>query len=203
MGTESNRTFSRHAEFKAGLNNKFYDVEVEEQPDGSSKWLWRWGRIGTNGQTKEGTSYSFGRAKQHCDEQFQTKLDKGYVEVTAMQVLASAAQAIEERPINGLPPMTVLIPNFGAGSSEERCKAFAQKFIDKMNIIRKSKDDLGPNAYVDQQMKLIESYDEEWIRMSRSKTHADNIRGEQAHDAYREIRIALREFGVLSKGASV
>lgn len=199
MENERNNTYSRHAEFKAGLNNKFYEVEVEEQPNGTAKWLHRWGRIGTNGQTKEGKSYSFLAAKDQCDRQFQAKLDKGYIEVTAMQVLASAAQSVEERPVRGLPPMTVLIPNFGAGPSEDRCKAFAQKFIDKMNIIRKSKDDLGSGAYVDQQVRLVESYMEEWDRMRASKTHADNLRGKQAQDAYREILRALREFGVLSK----
>lgn len=202
METEHNRLYTRHAEFKAGLNNKFYDVEVEEQEDGSAKWLHRWGRIGTNGQTKEGVSYSFMAAKRICDEQFATKLNKGYVEITAMQVIASAAQLVEERPINGLPPMKVLIPNFGAGPSEERCKAFAQKFVDKMNVVRKSKDDLGGKSYVDQQVAIIESYVQEWERMLSSKTHGDHLRGQQAQDAFKEILIALREFGLMSKGAS-
>jgi predicted DNA-binding WGR domain protein len=200
METPRDRRYSRNAEFKAGLNNKFYDVEVEEQPDGSAKWLHRWGRIGTNGQTKEGTAYSFESAKRLCDEQFEKKLAKGYVEVTAMQVLASAAQAIEERPVRGLPPVKVLIPNFGAGPSEERCKAFAKKYLDKMNVIRKSKDDLG-KAYWDQMDSLIDSYRDEWSRIKAAK-HGEHI-GQQAEDAFKEILIALREFGVMSKGPTV
>lgn len=199
MENQRDRRYSRNAEFKAGLNNKFYDVEVEEQPDGSAKWLHRWGRIGTNGQTKEGKAHSFSSAVRLCDEQFEKKLAKGYREVTAMEVLASAAQSIEERPVRGLPPMTVLIPNFGAGPSEERCKAFAQKYVDKMNVIRKSKDDLG-SAYWDQMESLVDSYRDEWNRMRTSKTHAGNL-GTQAEDAFKEILIALREFGIMGKGA--
>jgi predicted DNA-binding WGR domain protein len=198
MGDENNRTFSRYAELKAGLNNKFYEVEVEEQPDGTAKWLHRWGRIGTAGAVKPGKSYSFIAAKDLCNEQFKKKLDKGYVEVTAMQIIASAAETVEERPVRGLDPVKILVPNFGAGPSEERCKAFAQKYLDKMNVIRKSKDDLGAKYY-DQITDLIESFRDEWDRMKVSKTHGDHIRHQQASDAFKEILIALREFGVLGK----
>jgi predicted DNA-binding WGR domain protein len=201
METERNRRYSRHAEFKAGLNNKFYDVEVEEQEDGSAKWLHRWGRIGSNGQTKEGVSYSFEAAKRSCDEQFRTKLDKGYVEITAMQVIASAAQSIEERPVNGLPPVDLPIPIFGAGPSEERCREFARKYFDKLNVVRKSKFDLGGDLYVTQTVSLIQSASEEWDRMRASKTHASNLHGDQAKNGFSAVITTLREFGLMSKTA--
>lgn len=192
-----NRTYNRYAEFKAGLNNKFYEVEVQEQDENHARWTHRWGRIGTTGQTKSGMSLSFESAKRHCDEQFEKKLAKGYREVTAMQILASAAQDVSDRPVRGLQPIDIVIPDFGAGPSEKRCREFARKFIDKMNLIRKSKDDLG-SAYHDQMADLVDSCVKEWERIRESKTHGLNI-GSKAHEGYRVVLEALTNYGVRAK----
>lgn len=197
METERNRTYSRYAEMREGLYNKFYEVEATEQPDGRATFQFRWGRIGTTGQTKPGLSYSFEAAVDLCKEQFKAKLAKGYREVTAMEAIAAAAQDISDRPVNGLPPVDVAIPCFFAGPSEERCRAFARKYLDKLNLIRKSKRDLG-GRYYDQIGEIMRSFRAEWQRMRESTTHAPNL-GTNAEEAFRQIAQALYHYGLMAQ----
>jgi predicted DNA-binding WGR domain protein len=169
------RRYFAYAEKKAGTNNKFYQVEAIEQEDGRASWEFRWGRIGSNGQSKSGMTYSFGSAKLACDEQFQKKLKRGYREVSALEALASAAEDVTERPNNGLSAVTVVVPKFHAGRSEERCRKFCEKYLTKLNVIRASRWSLSENAYEKQIETLLKQYVAEFKRIKASKTHGPNL----------------------------
>ena len=169
------RRFTAYAEFKAGTNNKFYEVEAIELEDGRAKWIFRWGRIGTAGQSKEGTTYSFGVAKRMCDEQFEKKQKKGYREVSPLEALASAGEEITEWKNNGLSPVEVDIPKFHAGPSEKRCQAFCAKYLEKLNVIRASRWDLSIDTYEKQIKALLKQYCAEYKRIKGSKTHGHNL----------------------------
>jgi len=165
------RVFHRYAEKRAGTQNKFYEIEAEEQPDGSGKWTYRYGRIGTKGQSRSGTSYSFEGAKLLVDIRFKEKLEKGYREMNAMEALASAAQDPQERETKGLPPVQLEIPSFFAGKSEERCRRLCEKYLNKLNLVRKSKFELSYNEYQKQAESVLLSYCEEFNRMVQTKAH--------------------------------
>lgn len=170
--------YSRYAEKKAGANNKFYEVEAEPQDDGTFRVVFRWGRIGTLGQEKQQCiTAHYDYAVRLCDEQFAAKQKRGYVEVNAMEALASAAQDVSEREVNGLEPVEIETPKFHAGTSEKRCQQFCSKYLDKLNVIRKDKRTLGMDHYERQIEALLKSYCKEWGRILRTKAHghlADN-----------------------------
>jgi predicted DNA-binding WGR domain protein len=189
------RSYTRYGEKKAGTNNKFYEVTADEQEEGGrATWEFRWGRIGTTGQCKNGTTYSFEEAKRLCKMQFGKKEQRGYREVTAMEALASAAEAPEERPNNGLSKVEIDIPCFHAGKSEKRCQQFCRKYIDKLNVIRASKWALG-DAYSTQIETLLKQYCAEFKRMQGTKVHGHLAENVHAHTAFRIF------FGLLKDNA--
>ena len=169
------RRFHRYGEKKAGVNNKYYEVEATEREDGRADWAFRWGRIGYDPKSKTGTFLSFEAAKLHCEEQFAKKRQRGYREVNAMEALASAVQDPSERKTQGLPAVELVIPCFHAGKSEQRCQTFAQKYVEKLNLIRKSKNVLKHKEYNDQIEALLKAYCAEYKRMKRSKAHGNNL----------------------------
>jgi len=167
-----NQRFTCYGEKKCGTQNKFYEVEALETDDGRAQWIFRWGRIGTTGQSKEGTSYSFDAAKQVCLAQWKKK---DYTEVTAMQALASAVETLEERKTNGLSKVEIDVPNFHAGPSEKRCQQLCEKYLAKLNLIRGSRWDLATPAYSNQVKVLLKQYCSEYKRIKGSKTHGSNL----------------------------
>jgi predicted DNA-binding WGR domain protein len=180
------RRFTRYGEKKAGVHNKFYEVEaIELEENGPAEWIFRWGRIGTAGQEKRGSTYSFGRAKQTCLEQFGKKEKRGYREVNAMEALASAVQDVTERKTNGLEPVEIEPPRFHAGKSEKRCQDFCAKWLEKLNIVRKSKHDLGYDAYQKQIEAVLKGYCREWTRIRSTKAHGHLDDNANAHTAFR------------------
>ena len=186
------RRFTAYAEFKAGTNNKFYEVEAIELEDSRAKWIFRWGRIGTAGQSKEGTTYSFGVAKRMCDEQFEKKEKKGYREVSPLEALASAGEEVTERKRNGLEEVEIDIPRFHAGSSEKRCRDFCEKYLSKLNVIRGSRWDLDQGTYRKQVEAMLKQYCTEYKRIKGSKTHGYNV-GSFADTAMSIFFRALRD----------
>lgn len=179
------RTYHNYGECKRGTENKYYEVEAVEQEDGSATWTFRWARIGYEcSKPKEGTSYSFERAKQICQDQWKKKSRK-YTEVTAMEALASAAQELHERPNRGLPKLDLDIPHFHAGKSEKRCKKFCAKYLDKLNIVRASRYDLEYDDYEKQITAVLKQYCAEWGRIITSKTHGALAENANAHTAFR------------------
>jgi len=179
------RRFTRYGEKKAGTNNKFYEVEaIELESDGKAEWIFRWGRIGTAGQEKRGRSYSFGAAKSACVEQFRKKEQRGYREVNAMEALASAVQEVEEREVRGLQPVELEAPCFHADSSTKRCAQFTEKWLGKLNVVRKSKWDLG-DAYDKQIEGVLKGYCAEWKRICRTKAHGHLADNGNAQTAFR------------------
>jgi predicted DNA-binding WGR domain protein len=178
------RHSSRYAEKKAGANNKFYEVKVEEHEDGRCYLTFTYGRIGTEGKTLDKGSFrSFNYAVQLADEQFDKKLSKGYVEVTAMQAIASAVESLEERKTNGLSAVEIDVPRFHAGKSEARCKQFCAKWLGKLNIVRASRWDLPSLDYEKQAVGVLRGYIKEWKRICRTKAHgalADNAAAQTA-----------------------
>jgi hypothetical protein len=164
------RTFHKYGECKQGIHNKYYEVEAIELEDGRATWAFRWARIGQIcGKPKEGTVSSFQRAKQICKAQWKKKAK--YKEVTAMEALASAAQEVEERPNNGLPPIDPSIPCFHAGKSEDRMKEFCRKYVAKLNVIRASRNSLGYDAMEKQVETLLKQYCAEFGRIKGTKAH--------------------------------
>ena len=159
----------RYAEFKKGTSNKFYEVLVE-----GSIVTFRWGRIGTAGQSKTedcGDHYS---ACHSADQQFQTKLDKGYVEArvcSPLMALVSGLEEPEERRMNGLPPVKICIPSNWSMYTEAgnaRMRKFAQKYNDKLNLIRASLRDLKPKQAAEQANTVLRSYVDEWRRIGKT-----------------------------------
>ena len=181
----SERTYTKYGEKKAGTNNKFYEVTAQEQEDGTATWEFRWGRIGTTGQGKNGISYSFTGARNICREQFQKKETRGYREVTAMEALASAAEEMDERPNNGQPPIEIDVPCFHAGKSEKRLQSFCRKYLSKLNVIRASRNSLGWEGAEKQTNVLLKQYCAEFKRMQETKVHAALAENVHAHSAFR------------------
>lgn len=191
--TNELRRFTRYGEKKAGTNNKFYEVEANEREDGTAEWIFRWGRIGTEGQSKEGRIYSFERAKELCEAQFKAKAERGYRQVTAMEALASACQDVAERKTNGHAPVDLPIPKFWAGASEKRCEEFCRKWNEKLNVVRKSRWDLGATAYRNQMISVLEGYCKEWKRILSTKAHGHLADNAQAHSAFRMFFNSLKD----------
>jgi predicted DNA-binding WGR domain protein len=167
------RRYTAYAENKKGTNNKFYEVEALEGEDNAT-WIFRWGRIGTRGQEKQGTSYNFYEAKRACEDQMAKKQKRGYREVSPLEALASAGEEISERKVQGLEAITLVIPRFHAGSSEARLTKFCRKYNDKLNVIRASKRVLSFDAYRKQIEAMLKQYCAEFKRIKGSKTHAHN-----------------------------
>ena len=186
------RRYTVYAENKAGTNNKFYEVEANEDEDGRAEWIFRWGRIGTAGQSKEGTTYSFEAAERICQDQFAKKRGRGYREVSPLEALASAAEEVSERPVQGLEPVTLVVPCFHAGASETRLRKFCQKYNDKLNVIRGSKRVLGFEAYRKQIEAMLKQYCAEFKRIKGSKTHGHNCVG-HADTAFRIFFSLLKD----------
>ncbi len=185
------RRHHRYAHMRRGTHNKFYQIEVSEREDGTAEVIYTWGRIGTRGQTKRATG-SFDVVRRFADEQFEKKLKKGYEEANIMEALAAACQPPEERHNTGLPSVEIDIPKFHAGKSEDRCRTFAQKYIDKLNLVRRSRWDLL-NGYDKQIEGVLASYCKEWKRICNSKTHSSNVIHSAAQSAYANLFYALRE----------
>jgi len=168
----TDRRSSRYAEKKVGANNKFYEVRVEEQEDGGAMVEFVYGRIGTMGRVlPQGRFYNFEYGQREADEQFNKKLDKGYVEVTAMQAIASAVETLEERKTNGLSAVEIFIPCFHAGKSEVRCGQFCSKWLTKLNLVRASRWDMEPDVYEKQIKEVLKGYLKEWKRICETKAH--------------------------------
>lgn len=186
------RRMTRYAHMRKGTNNKFYEVEVQEHDDGPDEMIFRWGRIGTAGQSKTSTgAYDF--LVSVANQQFETKLKKGYEEANAMEALAAAAQIdLTERQNRGLDPVEIEIPCFHAGKSEKRCQEFAQKYLDKLNLIRASRWDLG-DKYSKQIEALLKSYCSEWRRIRRTKAHGHLAENALAHTAFRLFFAAMKD----------
>lgn len=180
--------YTRYAEKKAGKHNKFYEVIVDPCEDGKFDVLFRWGRIGTSGTTKrECRTGDYSWAKTQCDNQFLTKLSKGYREVTAMEALASAIQdPTERRTAGGLPPVEILIPQ-----APERLQRYFKKYLDKLNVLRDSRGTLDYDEYRDQFFDLIDQYNSEWNRICKTKAHGHLRSSERfcgmVNDFYREL----------------
>jgi hypothetical protein len=192
------RSYHKYGECKTGTNNKYYQVEAQELEDGRATWSFTWARIGYEcSKPKEGVSYSFERAEQICRDQWKKKSGK-YKEVNAMQALASAAEEIHERPVNGYERVTLNVPCFHAGKSEERMKHFCLKYQDKLNVIRASARSMESKQYHDQVEEILKAYCSEFQRTKKTATHGPNL-GAHADTAFRiflDTLMANAECGV-------
>jgi len=167
-------TLHLYAEFKKGTSNKFYEVLVE-----GKLLTFKWGRIGTTGQSKSEECFSFERACRTGREQFATKTAKGYVECSSrspLLALVSALEEPEERKVNGLPPVALAVPldwQMYSPAGNARMREFAEKYVAKMNLIRASVRDLKPKQAVDQANAVLRSYVGEWQRIGETKQFAE------------------------------
>ena len=188
------QSYSRHAELKAGTKNKFYTVEVEPTEGARYRLTFVYGRIGTEGRRiDKGSFKSFNYAKQLADEQIETKIEKkGYKEVTAMQMIASAVEDLSERKTKGLEPVEIQIHNFNAGASEKRMQTFARKYVDKLNLIRASRYEMDEDAYRHMVEAMFRSYTNEYERIEDSATHGLNI-GTFALQRARNLFLTLKD----------
>lgn len=183
------RSYHKYGECKTGTNNKYYEVEAKELENGTATWRFAWARIGYEcSKPKEGTAYSFERAKQICQDQWKRKAK--YKEVNAMQALASAAEELHERPVNGHERVDLTVPCFHAGKSEERMKQFCLKYQDKLNVIRTSRWSMGADQYSDQIETMLKAYCSEYQRTKKTATHGPNL-GVHAETAFRIFLDAL------------
>jgi hypothetical protein len=178
------RRFTRYGECKRGVNNKYYEVEAVEHEDGSATYTFRWARIGyeCSKPTTERV-FSFEEAKRRCLAQWEKKKAK-YKEVNAMEALASAVQELDERETRGLSAVELEAPCFHAGKSEARCQQFAKKWLAKLNLVRKSKWDLG-DRYNKQIETILKGYCAEWQRICKTKAHGHLRDNAAAHTAFR------------------
>jgi len=169
MMTESTetQTWTQYAEFRRGTSNKFYEVTAEGR-----NWTFRWGRIGAAGQSKQGVSYSFEGAKRVCQDQMAAKTSKGYKVVSALEALASACQEPEERPNRGLGDAEIRVPTNWAmytSAGNQRMTKFGEKYLGKLNLIRRSFHDLTRTQYTQQVRALLTQYVREWRRIAETR----------------------------------
>ncbi|MGE0434471.1 MAG: WGR domain-containing protein, partial [Planctomycetota bacterium] len=82
---------SRRFEFVEGSSSKFWEVEVS-----GSEYTTRWGRIGTDGQSKTKSCKSDDAAQTEADKLIAEKTGKGYVEVggTAKPATKATTKAV-------------------------------------------------------------------------------------------------------------
>lgn len=120
----------RYAEMTAGTARKFYQVEVE-----GSSWTARWGRIGTAGQSKTTPCYSEHGARMEAEEQFRSKLKKGYVERTAMESLAATLDYDKEVPAV-LTPELLGTPEDARHVVETACAKLNRIIADRPTVTR-------------------------------------------------------------------
>lgn len=176
MGKEL-RTHKRYAEFRKGTSDKFYEIEVTElEEDGKARITYRYGRIGQAGQSKPDESMGYTWAVDVADAKFEEKLEKGYEEAKSpLHALAAALETPADRPNKGLPPAAVAVPTWNTGncSANERLMAFAEKYIEKLNLIRASRDVLLEKIYNQQITNLFKQFAEEWHRIADSKQLLD------------------------------
>lgn len=83
----------RRFEFSEGSSNKFWEIEV----DGDTVRT-RWGRIGTDGQTKEKALADAAAAQKEADKQIRAKTKKGYAAVQPAGSIAPPAAPAQAAP---------------------------------------------------------------------------------------------------------
>ena len=177
------RTYHKYGECKTGTNNKYYEVEAIELENGRATWIFRWGRIGYEcTKPKQGECRSFLYAQQICHDKWEKKAK--YKEVCAMQALASAAEEITQRPVNGYERVTLDVPCFHAGKSEARMKQFCVKYQDKLNVIRSSARSMESKQYSGQVEATLKQYCSEFQRIKKTAGHGPNL-GDHAETAFR------------------
>jgi predicted DNA-binding WGR domain protein len=71
---------TRRFENTTGNHYKFWEAEYPSSPNEGCQWTVRWGRIGTNGQSKTHQEYSWSDASYQAAKLIAEKLGKGYVE---------------------------------------------------------------------------------------------------------------------------
>ncbi len=72
----------RRFEYKAGTSKKFWEVK-RSTGKRSTRYTVKWGRLGTEGQTKTFTLPTFSAMAKAVEKAIQSKIDKGYKEVGA------------------------------------------------------------------------------------------------------------------------
>ena len=152
-----------YAEFREGLSDKFYAVEIT----GSVVAL-SWGRRGTKGQIKVETHGSAARALAAGTEQFQKKLDRGYVKKSALEALATIGVP------KTAPRLALTVPtNWGmyTPAGNKRMTEFGQKFADKGALIAAGK--FRRDEQRDQANALLSQYVGEWRRICATETYGE------------------------------
>ena len=170
------RSHSHYLEFKKGVSNKFYEVEVSELEGGEASLKVRYGRIGAVGQAKTYSTYpNFSCASVYADQLVDQKVGKGYKKASTLQALASACEEPEERKNRGLSPLETPIPDwrviYNAGVTERRLDKWATEFLTKLNLIRASYHDLTYAQVGAQLATLFKQKRAEIKRITGSKTH--------------------------------
>lgn len=88
----------RRFEFSSGSSNKFWEIDVK----GSSHTV-RYGRIGTDGQSKTKTLASPAKAREAADKLIASKVKKGYVETKGKAAKKKPAKAAQKKPAKKKP----------------------------------------------------------------------------------------------------
>jgi len=192
------RKFSQYLEFKKGVSNKFYEVEVSEIEGGETSVKVRYGRIGAEGRSKTYSYYhSYSLAMSQAEVLVDTKIRKGYKKVSPLQALASACEEPDERKNRGISALESTLPDwrvpYNAGVTERRLDKWAREFLSKLNLIRASQYDL---TYAQIQLQLDTLFKQkraEINRISKSKTHSFAVSDDPrtmsaAHMFYEDLR---------------
>lgn len=133
----------RYAEMVAGTARKFYKVETS-----GVSWTASWGRIGTAGQSKTTQCYSERAAEREAEEQFRSKLKKGYVERSALESLAKVMDYDKEVPTL-IDPIALGVPSSALH--------VAQTAAAKLNRIAADRREAGRRVLEDQAKSVLES----------------------------------------------
>jgi predicted DNA-binding WGR domain protein len=80
--TVRQETITERYEHTQGGHYKFWEVTYPIA-GGTSRWKCRWGRIGTNGQTKTFEEYANLAARLQAKQKIHEKVRKGYIRVTS------------------------------------------------------------------------------------------------------------------------
>jgi len=173
METAELRSFRWYGEKKKGTMNRFYEISADEREDGRGVWTFKWGRIGTAGRVESGIVHSYSRAVDVCKAKIAAK--SSYREVSPLEALASCCEELHERPNRGLSAVEIDVPNWHAGASNGRLNKFAAKYLERLNVIRASFNDLSYGDYDKQIETMLKQYIAEFARIVATKGHGKNV----------------------------
>src|SRR6185503_14731920 len=158
----------RRFELVEGTSSKFWEIEV----NGRAVRV-RWGRIGSDGQTKEKTFADPHAAEASAAKQIEEKLKKGYLEAGAKGSAKKAAPAKAKSKKRKEHTTAAAVPAGPPGTFAFTAAQDADYALGWPHMHRLTDDKLTPKQAVKIAMKPFRSIDPVWdVEVPRAAAHA-------------------------------